>query len=126
MVGGKNGNGMTTATLTDQRCAQCVNVLADTDTGPLCARCITDSSSRDTSSAWVRLCRLCGCNYRGKVVKRTAKFVYVQHPQQREKTYRIPAAEFDAGENAHRDGWVISAWNDKAARTCRAEENWQT
>lgn len=75
--------------------------------------------------AWVRLTRLCGCNYKVPV-KRTknGKSVIVPDPQTEGVKYRIPAGRFDSGRGAARGSWWISPWSEKAEQTTRQEANW--
>ncbi len=78
----------------------------------------------DTTHAWISLTRLCGCNYK-TLVEYRGKSVYVKSPQI-DKTYRINAEKFKAGEPQFRDSWCIEAWGAKAERTAESEQNWQT
>ena len=69
------------------------------------------------SHAWVHLAGTAG----GYAVAyhRHGDVVLVLNPESppnREKFYRIPAAEFDSGERHVRDGWVIQAWSYEADR----------
>jgi len=75
--------------------------------------------------AWIRLNRLCGCNYK-RPITRKGKSVMVADPHQPEKMYRLSAATFDAGGTQCRNSWAISPWNDHAERTTTSERNWQT
>ena len=74
--------------------------------------------------AWVHLTRLCGCNYRVPT-RRKGVSIYVEDPQRKERTFRLSAAAFDAGERQYHGSWCIERYDDRAARRCAEEENWQ-
>ena len=78
-----------------------------------------------SESAWVRLCRLGGLNYRMRV-HRKGHSVYVGDPQRPDKAYRLDARGFDAGEVQVRRSWAISLWGTEAEIRTNAEANWQT
>ena len=74
--------------------------------------------------AWVSLVRLCGCNYVTRITRK-GKSIYLSDPQI-DRTYRINAVKFDAGDSQYRDGWRIRIYDDKAAKVIESERNWQT
>ena len=74
--------------------------------------------------AHISLTRLCGCNYKQPVVKRTTRYVYIQRPQ-RPGTFRVDAAKFDAGKSQFRAEWSIRRWDAHAEEVCARERNWQ-
>ena len=76
------------------------------------------------TEAWVHLTRLCGTNYRMPITRKGASII-VADPQDPARTYRLSAAEFDAGQGQLRDSWFIEPWTDRAARISHEEENWQ-
>ena len=78
-----------------------------------------------TDFAWISLTSLPGCNYKQPIARR-GKSVIIVHPQQPHRSFRIDAAKFDAGQPQFRETWCIEQWSDKAERTSKSEEGWQT
>ena len=76
------------------------------------------------TEAWVHLTRLCGTNYRQPITRRGVSII-VADPQSPERTYRLSAAKFDAGQGQIRDAWYIEPWTERAARIVEGERNWQ-
>jgi len=74
--------------------------------------------------AWVHLAGLCGCNYRVPTRRKGAS-IYVEHPNRKERTFRISAADFDAGKSQIRDCWCIERYDERAAHRRAEEDNWQ-
>lgn len=75
--------------------------------------------------AHVSLSRLGGCNYRVPVTYK-GKSVYLDDPMYA-RSYRINLAKFIAGDFQIRDSsWAIRRFDDRSARNCNAEQNWQT
>ena len=70
----------------------------------------------DITHAWVHLTRLDGCNYKQRVTHH-GKSVFITDPQIPERSYRLNAAKFDAGEYQHRSSWTIVPWSAYAEAT---------
>ncbi len=85
---------------------------------------IDTTQHEHTEYAFVRLSRLCGCNYKQPIERRGVS-VFVRHPQRRGVQFRMSAAKFDAGESHYADNWLISKWDTDSARITESERNWQ-
>ena len=71
-----------------------------------------------TEKAWVFLTRWSGSNYIVPVTRR-GQSIFVPHPQDKGRTWRIQAATFDAGQYHSRNDWSIKKYDDATAASLK-------